>query len=102
QRVATDGEADARVAGGALHHGAARPKRAALYRVLDDEERSPILHGLARVHELRLAKDGAARLLGGAFELDEGCAADRGGHAVGKWQSRSPSRLSNPIAQAPT
>ena len=57
-----------------------------LHGVLDDEERGAVLHGLAGVHELGLAEDGAAGLLGGALELDEGRAADRGGHAVGELQ----------------
>ena len=86
QRVADHGEADAGIAGRAFHHRAAGPQRAALDRVLDDVERGPVLHRLAGVHELGLAEDGAAGLLGGALELDEGRAADRGGHAVGERQ----------------
>ena len=86
QRVADHGEADAGVAGGALHHRAAGPQRAALHRVLDDVERGAVLDRLAGVHELGLAEDGAAGRLGGALELDERGAADRGGHAVGERQ----------------
>ena len=46
--------------------------------VLDDEEGRPVLHGLAGIHELRLAQDGAARRLRSAAKLDERRVADRG------------------------
>ena len=42
-------------------------QRAALHGILDDEQRGPVLDGLAGVHELGLAEDGAAGFFGGAL-----------------------------------
>ena len=50
-------------------------------RLGDDAERGAVLDRGAGVHELGLAEDGAAGLLGGAAKLDEGRAADGGGDA---------------------
>ncbi|KAJ0162558.1 hypothetical protein CTA2_4379, partial [Colletotrichum tanaceti] len=69
-------EADARVAGGALDDGAAGLEEPALLGVLDDVERRAILDRAARVHELGLAEDLAARLGREAVEADEGGVAD--------------------------
>ena len=62
--------------------GAAGLEGAAPDRILDDEQRRPVLDGLTGVHEFGLAQDGAAGFLGRALELDQGRAAHRCGHAV--------------------
>ena len=69
--IADDGQPDSRVAGRALDDHAAGFELALGDRVLDDEKGRAILHGLARIHELRLAQDLAARELGGALEANE-------------------------------
>src|SRR5262249_29397537 len=82
ERIADQRKADAGVAGGALDDDAAGPQTAAFYRVLGDEQCRPILDRLAGIHEFGLAENGAARLLRGVFELDEGGVADGFGDSV--------------------
>ncbi len=53
-------------------------ERAALDRILDNEQRRAVLHRLAGVQELRLAQNLASRLFGGAAQADEGRVANRG------------------------
>ena len=76
-RGADVGEPDARVARGALDHGATGLERAAALGVLDDEERGAILHRSAGIEELGLAEDLAAGLLRQAREPDQRRVADR-------------------------
>src|SRR5262249_43735017 len=80
--IAHEGKADAGVAGGSLDDHAAGPQPAAFHRILDDEQRRPILDRLAGIHEFGFAKNGAAGLLRCALELDEGGVADRLGDSV--------------------
>ena len=75
-RIADHGQADARIASRAFDNHAARAKRAALFRVLDDGKRGTILDRSARIHELRLAKDVTAGCLGNRPQADEGGVAD--------------------------
>src|SRR5262245_17585086 len=78
--AARDGDerkADPGVAGGALDHQAAGLDLPAFLGLENDLARRAILHGLAGVHELGLAQDGAAGRPGGALELDERRIADR-------------------------
>ena len=89
-RVGDQREPDAGVAGGGLHHQAAGLELAALLRLQDHVQAGAVLHRLAGVHELGLAQDGAAGLLGGAPELDEGRVADCSNHAVGDSHRENP------------
>src|SRR5262249_18132069 len=82
ERIADQCKADAGVAGGALDDDAAGTQTAAFYRVLDDEQCRPILDRLAGIHEFSLAENGAAGLLRGVFEFDEGGVADGFGDSV--------------------
>ncbi len=82
QRIAHQGQADAGVARRALDNGAAAPDQPATQRIADDEERGAILDRLTRVEKFRLAKNGAARGLGGTPELDQRRIANRGDHAI--------------------
>src|SRR5262245_44281957 len=69
-------QADPGIAGRALDHQAAGPDLAALFGFQNDLARRPVLHGLARIHELRFAENGAAGRLGHTVELDEWRVAD--------------------------
>ncbi|EFY98819.2 hypothetical protein MAA_05958 [Metarhizium robertsii ARSEF 23] len=69
-------EPDARVAGGALDHGAPRAQEPALLGVLDHVQGCAVLDRAPRVHELGLAQDLAARLFGEPVEADEGGVSD--------------------------
>jgi len=75
-------ERDARVAGRALDHRAARLEATAAFGVLDDGAGCAILHGPARVHELGLAEDLAARRARRAIETDQRGVADGAGETV--------------------
>src|SRR3712207_8254722 len=55
--------------------------------------RSAVLHAAARIHELRLAEDLAARRLGGTPQTDERRAPDRAPEAV--HQDRKSTRLNS-------
>jgi hypothetical protein len=92
-RIADERETDAGVAGRALDHRAARLQAPRIQRITNDEERRAVLHRLAGIHELGLAEDRAAGLLGRALELDQRGVADRLDDAVadGHW---GPLRLS--------
>jgi transposase len=70
-------EADARIAGGPLHDHTSRLQKATSLRILDDEQGCAVLHGLARVHELGLAQDGAPSPFGGALQPDHWRVANR-------------------------
>ena len=75
--IAEMGQADAGVAGGALHHSAAGPQLPASLRLLQDAEGGAVFHRTAGIHEFGLAEDVAAG------ELTEGPQADQGGVAHG-------------------
>ena len=75
-------EPDAGIASRALDDGPARLQLAARDGVADDEQRGAILDRLARVHELGLAEDVAARRLGDGLEPHEGGIADEPGKIV--------------------
>ena len=81
-RVGDEREPDAGVAGGGLDHEPARLELAALFRLEDHLPRRPILHRLARIHELGFAEDGASGRLRRAHELDQRRIADGGNDAV--------------------
>src|SRR5262245_30878379 len=78
ERVADQREPDAGVAGGPFHDHAAGRQRALADGILDDEQRGPILHRLARIHELGFTKDRASGGCGRALELDQWRVADGG------------------------
>ena len=115
--IADQGEADARVAGGAFHDRAAGLQGAGPFGVFDNGERGPVLHRLAGIEKFGLAEDGAAGRLGRAFQLDERGVADgadkavpdghrRGPHPrVEQWRNlgicAEPINLSRPCAGAP-
>ena len=82
ERVADQREPDPGVAGGSLDDHAAGAQLALAHRVLDDEQPGAILDRLARVHELGLAENLAARLLGRALEFDQRGIADGRNDAV--------------------
>ena len=71
-----EGEADAGVAGRPLDDRAAGPKLALGDGVPDDEQGGAILDRLTRIHELGLAENLAARLLGGTAQADQRGIAD--------------------------
>ncbi len=58
--IAKVGEADAGVAGGALHHGTAGLQQPLLFRLHQDPQGGTVLHGTAGIHEFRLAEHLAA------------------------------------------
>ena len=75
-RVAHQGQADAGVAGRALHHRPAGGQRPAPLGIGDQVVPGTVLHRAAGVHELRLAEDGAAGGLRGAPQPDQRRVAD--------------------------
>ena len=88
ERVADERKADAGIARGSLDDGAARLQGPPLDRILDDEQGGAVLDRLAGVHELGLAEDGAARLLGRALQPNQGRAADRIDETLSNWHER--------------
>jgi hypothetical protein len=66
------------IAGGALDDRAARRERAARLGILDDRERSTVLHAGAGIGEFAFAEDVAARFGTGAGKPDERRIADEG------------------------
>ncbi len=81
-RVGHDRKANAGIAGRSLHDRAAGLELAPRHRVLDDEQRRPVLDRLPRIHELGLAENGAAGDLRCFPQLDQRRVAD-GGDDVG-------------------
>src|SRR5262249_41476159 len=75
--VSDQRETDAGVAGRALDDEAARLEYAALLRVEEDVQGGSVLHRAARVHELGLAEDRAARLLRSSAQPDQRRVPDR-------------------------
>ena len=75
-------EADARVAGGALHDGAAWLQRAASFRVLNDVEGRTVLDGASGIQELSLAQNLAARIAAQTVEADQRCIAHCASEAI--------------------
>src|SRR6185295_13108524 len=86
QGVADHGQPDAGIAGGTLNNRPTRPQRSAGNGILDDIKCRAVFDGLAWVHELGLAQDRTACLLGSAPQLDERRTPNRGGHAIGELQ----------------
>ena len=80
--LATSGQPDAGVAGGALDDGAAGLQRAARERIADDEQRGAVLDRLAGIHELGLAENGAAGQFRRLAELDQRRVADGGDNVL--------------------
>jgi hypothetical protein len=72
-------ERDARIAGRALDHRAARLEATAALGILDDGAGRAILDGPARIHELGLAEDLATRRPRGTVEADQRGVADGAG-----------------------
>jgi hypothetical protein len=69
-------KADAGVARRAFHNKAAGLQVAALLGLEDHLLAGAVLHRLARIHELRLAENGASGFFRGALQLDERRVAD--------------------------
>ena len=76
KRVAHQGKADAGISGGAFDHDPAALEPAIVQRIHDDEQRRPILHRLAGIHEFGLAQNRAAGRFRCALELDQRSVAD--------------------------
>ena len=70
-RIADHRQPDSRIAGRAFDDHAARAKRAAFFRFLDDGKGGAVLHRPARVHEFRFAIDLATGCLGHRAKADE-------------------------------
>jgi hypothetical protein len=75
-RIAHMREADARVAGGSLDHGAAGLEDPAPLGVQHDPLGGAILHRAAGIHEFRFAENFAAGLFAHAAQPNQGSIAD--------------------------
>ena len=81
--VVDHGQTDPRVAGGAFHHGAARPELAPFFCIPDDTQCRPVFDRAPGIHKFRLAQDFTTRGIRNTIESDQ----RRGSHAVDQAES---------------
>ena len=85
--IAEVSQANACVAGSALHHGAAGLQQALLLRFQKNSQGRPVLDRAPGVHEFRLAEDFATRELTKAMQPDQGRLANGPHKSIGDPQS---------------